>query len=37
MKRRHLITLPLAALLPRHLLAQTRDNIAAKKRTLVAH
>ena len=32
MKRRHLITLPLAALLPRHLLAQTRDNIAAKKR-----
>ena len=32
MKRRHLITLPLAALLPHHLLAQTRDNIAAKKR-----
>ena len=32
MKRRHLITLPLVGLLPRHLLAQTRDNIAAKKR-----
>ena len=32
MKRRHLITLPLAALLPRHLWAQVRNNIAAKKR-----
>ena len=37
MKRRHLITPPLAALLPRELLAQARNNIAAKKRPLVAH